>query len=286
MRKTTAFLGLVALAGALGCGRKDEAFPDPSASDDAGEEAPDAAAVEPRNQLFMVASQYGSGLSGAFLSNPKARPGERCWAAREGTCFTIDCRKDGPSGGWPNSGTLAGAEAGQARITGPSTAAIEFSPEADGTYRPASAKTLRFVEGDEVRFSAAGGSDLPAFSHTIVFPAELEVLRPTDSLVNVERAQGFAAAWTPVAGKVFVALAQEPVGRDAWLDNLQVVCEFDGEKGVGAVSAAALAVFRPEDGTTQSVAAVVRAEKADLSPGGWPLRVVAWSGKAMMVFFK
>lgn len=127
---------------------------------------------------------------------------------------------------------------------------VEVDPDGSKSYGADVVHELRFAAGDEIDV-AAMGADLPHFTASVVFPADVTVTAPTAS-VDVSRS-GFDATWTSTADEVHVVLANIVTNASTSID-----CTFAGSDGAGHVPAAAMSDLTAGDDLSIVIAAEAR----------------------------
>ena len=221
---------------------------------------------------------------GASLFNVNAMPGERCALRVLGPCVVRDCRPvltHVGDRGAPLLGVLAGLVT--IRGSGMQGPYVLGSGE-NGIYATAPMGAVRAEppwRADDVACVTADGFGLvPSFRARVTVPPTVRVLEPTladpvaDVLV-VRRGAGLTVRWEPLAEEVTVSMGQRPSNGQitTWLEDLSMVCTYDGMAGRAEVSPEALAGFQTLAEGNSSGGLSVNARREVAMTAG-PVRVI------------
>jgi hypothetical protein len=161
-----------------------------------------------------------------------------------------------------------GKSAGVVRIEG-GVKPIALSPKPDGTYGQVSGNTTLWAGGESLTIRA-DGSDVPAFSASLVAPSKVILTAPAvpSTGLVVTKATGLAAKFSGTQGTVVLYF-----GAAAGTKGASATCSFKAESGVAEVPAAAFADFPSGPGTYDFYVK----ETATVAPAGWAVRITASS---------
>lgn len=223
-------------------------------------------------------------LQGASLFNVNALSGERCALRVVGPCVVRDCRPvltHVGDRGAPLLGVLAGLVT--IRGSGMQGPYVLGSGE-NGIYATAPMGSVRNEppwRADDVACVTADGFGLvPSFRARVTVPPMVRVLAPTladpiGEVLVVRRDVGLTVRWEPLREVVTVSLGQRPSNGQisTWLEDLSVVCTYDGMAGRAEVSPEALASFQTlAEGNSSGAVSVSARREVAMTAG--PVRVI------------
>jgi hypothetical protein len=114
---------------------------------------------------------------------------------------------------------------------------ITLSPQADKSYNSLSDSTHALWQGGETLTVSAAGADVPAFSATVIGPANSTVTMPADpspAMLTVDRSMDLTLAWT--GGSQTLKVDVVTVGAT-------IECRFSASAGTGTISKSLLGML-------------------------------------------
>jgi hypothetical protein len=214
------------------------------------------------------------------VANAKARAGDRCAIVRSGDCYSIDCSSSLP-------GPIAGALAGTLSLEGGIAARKTLRPDPATGWYPAlfDFETPKWPPGTALKFSAAGGPDIPAFTLEGKMPAQPELTSPqfpATGTLTVDRSHSLDFTWNNGSGWFYAEILQTTNGDHSIPGEARdVYCTFDPAKGQGSIPAKALSFFSTDAATTSTVFFIGNGDQGNTNivdgynivQGGYPVQI-------------
>ncbi len=263
-----------------------------SAADAPADIAPDRPIIPTRGGQItasIIDLLGGQSIGAAFFYQlTGADPNARCTRRTTGACTVTDCRArvGGDGGAGSDGGGTMGhsANAGAITIAGrPGTPSMVLMPDMNGNYRPAFTMGALWSAGDMLTFAVAG-AEVPSFVTMVTFPTPAVVTSPMPmsilTPVDVSRATGLTATWTPGTGSITIFLGQGgTAGSGAFTMGVLVECVYPSSAGTGILPPAALTETTDSTGMIpDAFLAVIARSSRDVTAGEYVVTVNATGG--------
>jgi hypothetical protein len=163
---------------------------------------------------ILLATNFATNVHNSFASaiffdpsSPEITTGSTCTRATAGSCVVEVCPPPpmdlGPA---PDmASTAQPPNAGTITVSG-TMPSFTLNPGLDGTYTPYINMTMSlFGGGENLTFQATGG-DVPAFTQTLLAPAQVQLISPGAPGQTISRASDYTATWTGGSGELQLVL--------------------------------------------------------------------------------